>query len=236
MGRTKQDYYDVLGVPRTADGEAIKKAFHTLARQFHPDVCSEPNAEERFREVATAYEVLSRPRSRVLYDHLSRGRGAHGAARRAGGPAASYPSLRRPRSVQRSRRPSDLQVDLEVDALAARRGAAREIRVTTARVCPECGGLGAVGWDSTDPCAVCLGKGTRPARRTVQVRVAPGTSDGDTIRIPGEGNADRISGEIGDAVVVVRVAGAPDLPLIRYASLAGLAIALGLLAVVLIVL
>ena len=236
MGRTKQDYYDVLGVPHTAGPEAIKKAFHTLARRFHPDVCNEPNAEERFREVATAYEVLSRPRSRVLYDHLSRGRGAHAATRGAGSPVASHPSLRRPRSVQRDRRPSDLQVDLEVDALAARRGAAREIRVTTARVCSECGGLGAVAWDSTDPCGVCLGTGTQPVRRTVHVRVAPGTSDGDSIRILSEGNASRISGEVGDAVVVVRVVGTPDLPLIRYASLAGLAIALGLLIVVLTVL
>ena len=84
MGRAKQDYDEVLGVPRTADDDAIKKAFHALARKFHPDVCDEPNAEERFREVATVYEVLWRPRSRVLYDYLSHGRGGRGrVARRA---------------------------------------------------------------------------------------------------------------------------------------------------------
>ncbi len=242
MGRTRQDYYEVLGVPRTADDEAIKKAFHALARRFHPDVCSEPNAEERFREVATAYEVLSRPRSRTLYDHLSRGRGGHGerrspgAASRLGSAAAFYPSSRESRSAQRRRRPSDVQVELTVDALTARRGAMRNLQVTTRRACDACGGLGAASWTSTDPCAVCVGTGSRPVQRTVRVRVAPGTSDGDSVRISGAGDADRIGGELGDALVVVRVADAPDLPLIRYASLAGLAVALGLLTVVLILL
>ena len=242
MGRTRQDYYDVLGVPRTADDEAIKKAFHALARRFHPDVCSEPNAEERFREVATAYEVLSRQRSRVLYDHLSRSRGGHGERRstgttsRLGGPAASYTSLRDSQPVQRRRPPSDVQVELTVDALTARRGGRRSLRITTRRACALCGGLGAASWTGTDPCAGCLGTGRQPVERTVRVRVAPGTADGDRVRIPGEGDAERIGGELGDAVVMVRVAAARDLPLVRYASLAGLAIAIGFLAAVLILL
>src|SRR5947209_20258949 len=64
-----RDYYDVLGVPRDADDGAIKKAFRRLARELHPDVNShDPNAEEKFKEAAEAYEVLSDPERRATYD------------------------------------------------------------------------------------------------------------------------------------------------------------------------
>ncbi len=68
MAQVKRDYYDVLGVPRDADEEAIKKAFRRLARELHPDVSDDPEAEHRFREVAEAYEVLHRQETRELYD------------------------------------------------------------------------------------------------------------------------------------------------------------------------
>src|SRR5213593_4045861 len=63
-----RDYYELLGVPRDASESEIKKAFRRLARTLHPDVSEEPNAEERFREVVEAYEVLSKSETRELYD------------------------------------------------------------------------------------------------------------------------------------------------------------------------
>ena len=68
MATTERDYYDVLGVPRNATEAEIKRAFRALAREVHPDVSQEPDAEQRFREVAEAYEVLSDPERRALYD------------------------------------------------------------------------------------------------------------------------------------------------------------------------
>src|SRR5213595_924409 len=68
MAATKRDYYEVLGVDRRASGGEIKKAFRGLARTLHPDVSEEANAEERFREVVEAYEVLSKSETRELYD------------------------------------------------------------------------------------------------------------------------------------------------------------------------
>src|SRR5439155_12168977 len=68
MATTERDYYELLGVSRDADDGAIKKAFRRLARQLHPDVSSEPEAEQRFREVTEAYEVLSNSETRALYD------------------------------------------------------------------------------------------------------------------------------------------------------------------------
>jgi len=64
----KRDYYEVLGVPRGADAAAIKDAFRKLAMQYHPDRNKEPGAEERFKEIAEAYAVLSDPKKRADYD------------------------------------------------------------------------------------------------------------------------------------------------------------------------
>src|SRR3982751_2975497 len=68
MATTRRDYYEVLGVQRTADEAEIKKAFRRMARTLHPDVSEEPDAEERFRETVEAYEVLSKSETRELYD------------------------------------------------------------------------------------------------------------------------------------------------------------------------
>ena len=64
----KRDYYDVLGVGRDADSSTVKKAFRRLARELHPDVSEAPDADERFKEVVEAYEVLSSSERRELYD------------------------------------------------------------------------------------------------------------------------------------------------------------------------
>jgi curved DNA-binding protein CbpA len=64
---TNRDYYDILGVPRTASQDEIKQAFRRLARQFHPDVSKEANAEEKFKEINEAYGVLSDADKRARY-------------------------------------------------------------------------------------------------------------------------------------------------------------------------
>ena len=68
MATAEQDYYELLGVARDASDAEIKKAFRRLARELHPDVSDAPDAEERFKKVVEAYEVLSKTETRQLYD------------------------------------------------------------------------------------------------------------------------------------------------------------------------
>ena len=70
MATLRRDYYEILGVSRGASDKEIKSSFRRLARELHPDVSEQPDAEERFREAAEAYEVLSKPETRDLYDRF----------------------------------------------------------------------------------------------------------------------------------------------------------------------
>ena len=73
------DYYELLGVSRDADADTLKRAYRRLARQYHPDINKEPGAEDRFKEIGRAYEVLSDPQTRGRYDQFGEA-GLGGAA------------------------------------------------------------------------------------------------------------------------------------------------------------
>src|SRR4051794_41951222 len=88
-----QDLYELLGVSRDADGEAIKKAYRRLARQLHPDVNPDPETQERFKDVTRAYEVLSDPEKRRMYDLGGDPYGGGGAGFGAGGPGFSFTGI-----------------------------------------------------------------------------------------------------------------------------------------------
>lgn len=163
-----QDLYELLGVDRDADDATIKKAYRRLARQYHPDVNPDPEAQEKFKEVSTAYEVLSDPQKRAHYD---RGGDPFGGAGGFGqGAGFSFTDMmdaffgggqpgggRGPRP--RVRRGQDALIGIEVDLAQAAFGVTRELKVDTAVLCTTCHGAGTAA--NTDPvtCGQCHGAG-----------------------------------------------------------------------------
>jgi molecular chaperone DnaJ len=166
------DYYDILGVSRDASPEQIKKAYRQLAMKMHPDVASEPDAAERFKKIAEAYEVLQDPKKRDLYDRggdpLGGGMGGGfngGFGAGAGGfdftnlvdAMFGQQSSRGPRS--RVRRGQDALVRLDLELAEAAFGITKPLRVDTAMLCPRCNGSGAEGGSQPVKCATCNGLG-----------------------------------------------------------------------------
>jgi molecular chaperone DnaJ len=176
----KRDYYEVLGVPRDADAETIKKAYRKLALQYHPDRNpGDKTAEEKFKELAEAYEVLSDPQKRAAYDEYGhaafdpRARAARATGGFAGGFHDPFEIFRevfgggslfeeffgvRPDPTQ-PQRGDDLRYDLEISFEEAVRGCEKEITVNKLDRCETCGGSGVEAGSRTRTCPTCHGRG-----------------------------------------------------------------------------
>jgi molecular chaperone DnaJ len=164
------DYYGLLGVPRDATDDQIKKAYRRLARQLHPDVNPDPEAQERFKQVTSAYEVLSDPEKRRIVDlggdPLQSGPGSAGNpfAQGFGGLGdimdaffGAGAGARGPRSRVRQGSDALLRVDCDLGEMAF--GAERDITVDTAVVCPVCTGDGTAPGTHPTTCETCRGRG-----------------------------------------------------------------------------
>lgn len=159
------DHYATLGVAHDASPEDIKRAYRKLARTLHPDVNPAADAEDRFKEVSHAYEVLSNPERRATYDATGNDNGSSAGFGSGfaftdlfetffGGGAAG---ARGP--VSRSRRGQDALVRLDVDLEEAVFGATRELRVDSAETCSRCEGSCCEPGTSLETCDVCGGRG-----------------------------------------------------------------------------
>ncbi|NWF59825.1 MAG: molecular chaperone DnaJ [Fischerella sp.] len=169
-----RDYYEILGVSRDADKEEIKQAYRRLARKYHPDVNKEPGAEERFKEINRAYEVLSESETRARYDRFGEA-GVSGAAGVGyqdvdmGGFADIFESIfsgfagGMGTQAQRRRsgpvRGDDLRLDLKLDFREAVFGGEKEIRISHLETCEACGGSGAKPGTRPRTCSTCSGSG-----------------------------------------------------------------------------
>lgn len=231
-----KDYYDILGVPRNASDADIKKAFRKLAREYHPDVAKDKKrAEEKFKEVNEAYEVLGDQAKRKKYDQLGPNwkSGGFPGGRPDGGPGTAdfetnfggtgfsdffeqmFGARRRhgtgPFSsfgdADLAERGADIEGDIMVTLDEARRGSVRSVNVRHAVECESCSGTGRRG---QRPCAVCAGQGRINKSETYQVKIPAGVTEGQKLRLAGRGEAGARGGDAGDLFLRVRLAKHPD--------------------------
>ena len=195
------DYYEVLGVTRSATPEELKKAYRKLARELHPDTNPDPTAEERFKEINTAYETLSDPERRQRYDMF--GPDQPGAGGGAGfdpfaggsglgdifdaffsGSGGQNPFGSRGRQGGPPRG-ADLEVALDLEFIEAVFGVSRELSVRVPVTCSTCSGLGAKPGTSPITCDQC--NGTGQVRRVRQSILGQMVTAGPCTRCHGAG-------------------------------------------------
>ena len=165
----KRDYYEVLGLPRNASQDDIKSAFRKLARQYHPDVNNNDDAEEKFKEINEAFAILSDPEKRAAYDRYGHagvsGNGSQWDSSNFDpfeifeqffGFGGMGGSSRRRNSPRRG---EDLITSLTLDFKEAFFGTDKEISLTRDEVCQVCKGTGSEPGTSTKTCATCGGRG-----------------------------------------------------------------------------
>jgi molecular chaperone DnaJ len=176
MATTKRDYYEVLGVTREASSEEIKRSYRKLAVKFHPDKNpDDASAEEQFKEISEAYDVLMDEDKRAAYDRFGHGAFAQGGGFRGGGFHDPFDIFREvfgggggifetffgggANRGEDRQRGSDLRYDMEITLEEAAFGAEKEIEIRKLDTCDKCAGTGAEPGSRTITCPSCGGRG-----------------------------------------------------------------------------
>ncbi len=193
----KRDYYEVLGVSRSASQDEIKKAFRRLARQYHPDVNKSPDAEAKFKEINEAYEVLSDAEKRAAYDRFGHAGLQGGGFGNFGFGFGAFDDLfesffagfgpRRTASRRTPRRGEDIVTKLTISFEEAVFGCEKEIEIARYETCPHCSGSGAEPGTQPIRCPQCNGMGEvrRSAGFFTQIMTCPRCGgEGEVVSTP----------------------------------------------------
>lgn len=227
-----RDYYEVLGVAKTATEDEIKSAYRKLARKYHPDVNpGDKSAEEKFKELNEAYEVLSDADKRKRYDQLGQNwkagedfrpppgwEGANvefgdfgdlfGKGRAQGGFSDFFESLFGGRRGARggagfAMPGQDVEAEIALTLEEAHRGGKRNITLQLTETCPDCRGSGSK--DGKTVCPTCRGAGAIRRPKSLEVTIPVGVRDGSVIRLAGQGEPGSNGAAAGDLFLRVRI-------------------------------
>jgi DnaJ-class molecular chaperone len=216
-----RDYYEVLGVKRDATEDQIRQAFRRLARKYHPDVNpTDKGAEDKFKEINEAYEVLSDKEKRKRYDRL-------GANWRDGAEFSPPPGWvaqkeegeafgggvfsdffemlfgnEKSTTGQRRKKGEYSEAEMTISLEDAHNGGIHRISIQGARPCSECAGSGNL---SNRICPVCRGSGRVQTPRAIDVKIPPGARNGSVVKLSGYGQRGRGGGAAGDLFVKLRI-------------------------------
>lgn len=172
-GARAKDLYEVLGVARSATPDELKKAYRNLAKKYHPDVCpNDKSAEDKFKEAANAYQILSDTEQRAVYDRHGLDGMRRGGQPGAGSPFEGFKSVEDifstfgelfgeffSQRTTRATRGADLHLELRVAFNEAVWGTRRDIKLDRTTSCTACGGTGAPRGTRVEACRNCQGKG-----------------------------------------------------------------------------
>jgi len=174
-----KDYYKVLGVSPKASESEIRSAYRKLARQYHPDVSKEANAEERFKEIGEAYETLKDKEKRAEYDQYKAMGGKPGFGNTGGQFNGDFSDLFGSffnGGAQRPQTGQAIEANLEIDLQMAISGGKRRFSLATTE-----------------------------GQKSLQVTIKPGTLDGQKIRLSGQGRAGIMGGKAGDLILIIQI-------------------------------
>jgi DnaJ-class molecular chaperone len=229
-----KDYYAILGVPKSAAEKDIKSAYRKLARKWHPDANPDnpKEAEEKFKELSEAYEVLGDPEKRKKYDVLGPNwqQAAHQAEQQrryrtnvggeefefdlggAGAPSGFsdffdvfFSGVGRRQTAQGqgfARRGQDLETTIDLDLRDIYGGGTKSVALQIEDVCPRCHGSGT---EARHLCVQCHGTGRILINKRFEVTIPKGIGDGQRIRLAGQGGAGPNGGPNGDLYLVVKL-------------------------------
>ena len=236
---TKRDYYEVLGVSKTATKDEIRSAYRKLAKKYHPDINHDPDAPKMFEEVQEAYDVLSDDTKRAQYDQFGQAAFEQGASTGGAGPSSSGPRKGQDKltrikiSFMDAVLGTKVKLNVSYDEPCEHchgTGAESPSDITT---CPRCGGSGVImsqqrtifgvmqsqtvcpdcggtGKKVKTPCHECGGAGYTHVRKDIPVNVPAGIASGQQIRVTGKGERGVNGGPNGDLYVEVVVAEHPQ--------------------------
>src|SRR5512134_642157 len=219
MATTPRDFYQVLGLSRTASADDIKKAYRRLARQYHPDLHSgskKTEMEKKFKELNEANEVLSDPDKRKKYDQA----GAQGFRWEQTGPGGGgtdfnseafsdiFENLFRGggRATGGARGFSvageDLEAEVELTLREVLTGVTKRVSLREPIPCPTCQGSGTLRGRT---CPTCYGSGSTTELKTIEVKIPAGVQEGTRVRVGGKGQPGSNGGKRGDLYLYVRI-------------------------------
>lgn len=222
----QKDYYEILGVPRNATLEEIKKAYKRLARKYHPDLNpNDKTAEEKFKEISEAYAVLSDPEKRKKYDQF----GSYDFSQeepfyktytyRTSDIPFDFSSIfeeffksddifssvfgrRRTAQTKQPPKGQDISEEVTIDFKDAVLGTSKVIKIRVQKECPTCKGYGNV---QGRVCSTCKGSGIVLAEEVVRVKIPPGVEEGSKLRIKGKGAPNPYGGMPGDLYLTIHI-------------------------------